>query len=306
MRPAQDLMTRRYAASHKSGPLNHARHLRGDFREPAARSGRSPRGATCGPKLGRGSTRRRRSVRGRRAFRCCSTAGRCARRRGSLSPRRRSELARGARRGMGRAAGQGRSGRDAAHAARQLDHRRRCAGARAGRGRDREVSRHRPVVLSRRRTRPGWSPASARIGTRCVEWARDTLGARFVLAEGVMHAPQPAGGDRRGGGGDPERRRHQGVLAARRAQRRHHADRLGAAGAGAGRGPPHHRRGVGRGACRRGLEHAVLGPRRAGAAAPRLSLRRDAGGGDACSTRCASSCARRSPANCGSSSAARA
>ena len=25
-----------------------------------------------------------------------------------------------------------------------------------------------------------------------VEWARDTLGARFVLAEGLMHVPQPA------------------------------------------------------------------------------------------------------------------
>ena len=105
------------------------------------------------------------------------------------------------------------------------------------RGRDREVSRHRPAVLSRRRAGRAGRAASAQHWDPVVEWARETLGARFVLAEGVIHAPQPAGGDRGGGGGDPARRRHQRVLAARRAQRRHHADRLGAAGAGA-RGRP--------------------------------------------------------------------
>ena len=31
-----------------------------------------------------------------------------------------------------------------------------------------------------------------------VDWARDALGARFVLAEGVMHVAQPRGGDRGG------------------------------------------------------------------------------------------------------------
>ena len=65
-----------------------------------------------------------------------------------------------------------------------------------------------------------------------LEWARETLGARFVLAEGVMHVRAAGRGDRGGGGGDPDGATSRG-LAARRAQRRHHADRLGAARAGA-------------------------------------------------------------------------
>ena len=40
-------------------------------------------------------------------------------------------------------------------------------------------------------SRPGWSRRQARHWDPIVDWARDTLGARFVLAEGVMHVPQP-------------------------------------------------------------------------------------------------------------------
>ena len=108
-----------------------------------------------------------------------------------------------------------------------------------------------------------------------VEWARETLGARFVLAEGVIHAPQPEAAIAAAAAAIPNGADIKECLAARRAQCRHHADRLGAAGAGARGGPAHHRRGLGRGACRRGLADAVLGPRRggAGSAAPIASPR---------------------------------
>ena len=126
------------------------------------------------------------------------------------------------------------------------------------------------LVASQRRH---WDPV--------IDWARETLGARFVLVEGIVHVAQPEAAIAAAAAiprGANIRRR----LAARRAQRRHHADRLGAAGAGACRRPHHDRRGMDRGACRRGLEHGVLGPRRARPGAPRLSLRRDAGGGGWC------------------------
>ena len=103
-----------------------------------------------------------------------------------------------------------------------------------------------------------------------VAWARDALGARFVLAEGVMHVAQP-----------------REAIAAVRAKISGTNDaaghwRLGALNVATtitgsallalalAERPSVAGRGMDRGACRRGLEHAVLGPRRAGAAAPRL------------------------------------
>ena len=72
-----------------------------------------------------------------------------------------------------------------------------------------------------------------------VEWARDTLGARFVLVEGVMHVAQPDAAIAAAVDAIPRGERRPTMLAARRAQRRHHADRLRAAGAGARRRTPH-------------------------------------------------------------------
>ncbi len=98
-----------------------------------------------------------------------------------------------------------------------------------------------------------------------LQWARETFGAHFVLAQGITFVAAARGGDRRRGEGDPE-----ASLAARRGEFRDRADRLGAARAGARARPARRRRGMGRGACRRGLEHGEVGPRRAGARAPRL------------------------------------
>ena len=77
----------------------------------------------------------------------------------------------------------------------------------AGRGRDREISRHRPVVLSRRRRRTGLVASQRQHWDPIVDWARETLGARFVLVEGVDARGAAGRGDRCGGDGDPERRR---------------------------------------------------------------------------------------------------
>ncbi len=60
----------------------------------------------------------------------------------------------------------------------------------SGRRRDREISRHGLVVLSRRRAgRPG-REAIGGMGSGAA-WAREQFGARFVLAQGVVHVPQP-------------------------------------------------------------------------------------------------------------------
>jgi chaperone required for assembly of F1-ATPase len=100
-----------------------------------------------------------------------------------------------------------------------------------------------------------------------LDWARETLGARFVLAEGVMFAAQP-----------------DHAIAEASAAIPSDPWRLGADRACAGARPPQRGRSLGRGACRRGLEHVAMGPRRGRARAPRDALRRDAGGGDRAST----------------------
>ena len=98
---------------------------------------------------------------------------------------------RGAGRRMGRTEGQGRSGRDAADAARQFDHRRRGAGARS-RSRPRSKNISAPICCSiAPRRRPVWSQASSSIGTRLSIGRARALGARFVLTEGIVHVAQP-------------------------------------------------------------------------------------------------------------------
>ncbi len=107
-----------------------------------------------------------------------------------------------------------------------------------------------------------------------LDWAR-TLGARFVLGEGVMFVAQP-----------------DHAIAAARAAIPSDPWRLGAVSVittltgsalialAVSQGRLTVDDGVGRRACRRGLEHVAVGPRRACARPPRQALRRDAGGGD--------------------------
>ncbi len=107
-----------------------------------------------------------------------------------------------------------------------------------------------------------------------LDWAR-TLGARFVLGEGVMFVAQP-----------------DHAIAAARAVIPSDPWRLGAVNVittltgsalialALSEGRLTVDAGVGRRECRRGLEHVAVGPRRARARPPRRALRRDAGGRD--------------------------
>ena len=126
--------------------------------------------------------------------------------------------------------------------------------------------------------RRAWSRARPRHWDPLIDWARD--GARRALRAGRRrgHVAQPRAGAGRGARGLPMRATQ--TLAARRAACDHDADRLGpararaparAASAPTRPGPP-------RMSTRTGTW--TVGPRRAGARAPRLPLRRDAGGGD--------------------------
>ena len=106
-------------------------------------------------------------------------------------------------------------------------------------------------------------------------WARIALGARFELVEGVIHIAQPEQSLRTAAARDPAR-----SLAARRRACRHDLDRLGPDRARTRAGRLEPRRGLDRGACRRGLEHGAVGARRDRARASRVSICRDAGGSD--------------------------
>ena len=120
----------------------------------------------------------------------------------------------------------------------------------------------------------GLVASQARHWDPILQWARETFGARFVLAQGITFVAQPAEAVAAAAKRDPA-----ASLAARRGELRDRAHRLGAARARARAQPARRRRGVGRRACRRGLEHGKVGPRRAGARAARASVRGNAGGG---------------------------
>ena len=95
-------------------------------------------------------------------------------------------------------------------------------------------------------------------------WAAETLGAHFILSEGVMHVTQPdearPGRPRRAAGG---------CLVGRSAPRGHDPDRLGAAGAGARPWGARCRPGLGGRLCGRGLERREMGRGRGGGRPPR-------------------------------------
>ena len=155
----------------------------------ARHRGGAPRRAAglAAPLLRHGRERaRRRGLCGAR-----STASRCARRRAALLAAPTLGLAQAHRRRMGGAARNHRSGKNAADAARQCDHRWRVPSARAGRGRDREISRLRSCLLSRRRAAGTASNARRQHWDPVLAWAREALGARFSLGEGVVHVAQP-------------------------------------------------------------------------------------------------------------------
>jgi chaperone required for assembly of F1-ATPase len=104
-----------------------------------------------------------------------------------------------------------------------------------------------------------------------LDWARSALGADFSLGEGVIYVPQPAP-----------------AIAAARAAIPDDPWRLGAVhtvttltgSALAIARAAYGGRSLGRGACRRGLEHGAVGPRRDRARAPRVPLCGVGGGGE--------------------------
>ena len=175
---------------------------------------------------------------------------------------------------MGGAARRRRSRQDAADPARQYHHRWRGRGAGARWPRKWSEYLASDLVFYRAvgPCRPGRAAGSglgprARVGARC---------ARRALRAGGGNRLRHAA---RAGAGRCRRRHSARAVAARRGAFDDHAHGLGVDRVGSGGRRPLGRCGLGGGPCRRGLEHGFLGPRRARARAPRISLRRNAGGG---------------------------
>ena len=108
-----------------------------------------------------------------------------------------------------------------------------------------------------------------------IDWARSSLGARFVLAEGVMHVEQPretisAFGIHVAAYDSPDRPGQPTQL--------HDVDRFGPAGDGGGQKRADCRGRLDGGPCRRRLEHRPVGRRCRGCGASCLPLGRNAGG----------------------------
>ncbi len=119
----------------------------------------------------------------------------------------------------------------------------------------------------RERQAQHWDPILA--------WARDALGADFKIGEGIVHVAQPEAALQAAGAAIPDDPWRLGAL--------HVVTTLtGSALIALAmlRGALVRRRRMAGGACRRGLEYGAMGPRRRGARAPRVPLRRVAGGGD--------------------------
>ena len=181
-----------------------------------------------------------------------------------------------------RAARRDRSGRHAADAARQLDHRRRGAAPRRSPPRSRNISApiccstaptSRKVCVARQAEH--WDPGAG-MGARSVRRAlragrrRGACARSRAEAIAAVRAAIPSA-------------RTRPSLAARRAATSSPRSPARRCSRWRCRRPARRRRGLGGGACRRGLEHGVLGPRRARARAPRVPLRRAAGGGSGAS-----------------------
>ena len=115
------------------------------------------------------------------------------------------------------------------------------------------------LVFYRAEAPEGLVAQQARAWDPLLDFARDELGARFVLAQGVVHRDAAARRHRRRSESHPDR--ESWLLGGWRARRHHDTDRLGADRAGACRGHIGADRGLGRRACRRGLEHGPMGPR---------------------------------------------
>ncbi len=113
------------------------------------------------------------------------------------------------------------------------------------------------------RQREAWDPILGLGG--------EALRRALLLAEGLVHVAQPEG-DARGASGGVRRLRRP--VPARRAQPRNDALRLCADRARACGGRDRHRHRMGRGACRRGLEHREVGRGRGRESEPLPPLRR--------------------------------
>ena len=116
-----------------------------------------------------------------------------------------------------------RSGQHAAHPPRQHDHRRRGRHRSRGGGRDRASISRSDLVVYRADAPQGLVERQAQAWDPVIDWARDRLGARFVLGGRDDLRDAARSGARCGASGDSERH-----LAARRGACDHHAHRLGA------------------------------------------------------------------------------
>ena len=177
----------------------HARHLRGDFREPAARSDRVGAAEHAAEPAGAVLQGRRTVGEGPDGF-TVLLDGRPVR-----TPARRPLGRAGARAGARRWPPNGMPSRT-----RSIRPRCRSRGSpirsstawrpHPGRSRRRSSSISAPICCSiAPRRRPVWLQAQRRIGIPVIDWAREHLGARFVLAEGHRACGAAGDGDRRGG-----------------------------------------------------------------------------------------------------------
>ena len=199
----------------------------------------------------------------------CSTASRFTRPARRLLAAPTPATGRGDCRRMGGATRRDRSGNNAADAACQCDHRRRCRMRRsAGRGRDRKISRRPIFCFIAQRRRKNCASARRKQWDPILAWARDALGADFKMGEGIVHVAQPEAALESGRCRDPGR-----SVAAWRGACRDHADRLGADRARSAARTLIGRGGVAGGACRRRLEYGAVGQGRDGARTPRVPLR---------------------------------
>ena len=176
---------------------------------------------------------------------------------------------------MGGAARRHRPGADAAHAARQRDHRWSSRRSAVGRSGNRQVPELRPSMLPRGRRRRRWSSVQAQAWNPVIDLGPRCAAARTLLSEAEsIFVTQPAEALAAARAAIPSDPWRLGALASATG-----LDRLGAACARAVARPAYRRAGVACSPCRRRLEYGALGPRPARARTARCALCRATGCG---------------------------